>query len=180
MPTLQEVKRQIVASGGDLRFAKREIRALPDVLLDDEQILCAVNGIVSSASMGAGIGMLVASSTRVFFLNAKMFGRSDLTEFSYAQISAINYSRKLTTSAIRIETASAVVKVGSVTKAMAPKFCDTVREKIGVDRLPSAEIPDQQDEQPAMFEQLEKLADLRDRGILSDTEFEEQKARLLS
>ncbi|MFL6002893.1 MAG: SHOCT domain-containing protein [Nocardioides sp.] len=44
----------------------------------------------------------------------------------------------------------------------------------------AAPPPPPQDDADDMLEQLEKLGQLRDKGILTDAEFAEQKARLLS
>jgi hypothetical protein len=44
----------------------------------------------------------------------------------------------------------------------------------------AAPPPPPQDEADDMLEQLEKLGELRDKGILTDAEFAQQKARLLS
>ena len=40
--------------------------------------------------------------------------------------------------------------------------------------------PPQEDDDSSMIAQLEKLGDLRDKGILTDEEFAQQKARLLA
>jgi Short C-terminal domain len=43
-----------------------------------------------------------------------------------------------------------------------------------------APLPEEVDEGPSLIAQLEKLGELRDKGILTDEEFAQQKARLLA
>ena len=43
-----------------------------------------------------------------------------------------------------------------------------------------APLPQEVDEGPSLIAQLEKLGELRDKGILTDEEFAQQKARLLA
>ena len=44
----------------------------------------------------------------------------------------------------------------------------------------AAPAPQEEDDGSSLIAQLEKLGDLRDKGILTDEEFAQQKARLLS
>lgn len=173
------IKSQIAKLGGETFGRGKEIRALPSILRDGESILSATSGYIKTGIIDTSIGMLVATNQRLFFLDSKMFGRHNVTEFAYNRITSINYNLKFAFAEVAIDTASTHILVDQVKKDLAPKLCEIIAGKMReaterpLSPATAAPVPDK-------FEQLEKLADLHERGALSETEFEEQKAKLLN
>jgi hypothetical protein len=98
--------------------------------------------------------------------------------------------RRVARTAVVAGTASAVA--GRVQRHQAEKFASRdaqiaadreqayEQETAEPDRSPQAAPAPAAGPQPDMIEQLRQLADLRDKGILTDEEFNAQKARILA
>jgi len=96
--------------------------------------------------------------------------------------------RGVARTAVVAGTASAVA--GRVQRHQAKKFADRDAQTYADreqaydqemdERRPYSQAAPEAAPQPDMIEQLQKLADLRDKGILTDEEFNAQKAKILA
>ena len=184
---LQEIRDQLASSldGVATLLGRREVNDLPNILSDDEQIRGALQG-----RYGGGEGLLVATDRRMVFVDKKLIGnRVKVEDFPYDSVSSIQYELKILFATVTIFASGNKAEIEQVMpKALARSFCEAVRALIsgGTDgRLADRDgVSVQPESKPTGVEQmadaLERLADLRDRGLLSDEEFAEQKRSLLS
>lgn len=183
---LQEIRDQLGSLDGVATLlGRREINDLPNILWDDEQVRGALQGLY-----GGGQGLLIATDRRMMFVDKKLIGnRVKVEDFPYDSISSIQYELKMLFATVTIFASGNKAEIEQVVpKALARSFCEAVRALIsggndrqltdrdGVSVQPGPRLSDVEQ----MADALERLADLRDRGLLSDEEFAEQKRGLLS
>ena len=191
MPTLEEIKKQLgKLDRASKILGRREINELPTVLWHDETIENAVQG-----KYGESQGILVATDKRLIFVNKGMVGgRLRVEDFPYDKIASIQYDtgkilgdyhwsdmdRK---AKITIFASGNKAEIEQVHKKQVRDFCEYVRA-----RTTPASAPVSAPAQPAspavargddVIEQLERLARLRQEGVLTQEEFDAQKRRLL-
>lgn len=182
---LQEIRDQLGSLDGVATLlGKREISDLPNILRDDEQVRGALQGLY-----GGGQGLLVATDRRLVFVDKKLIGnRVRVEDFPYDSISSIQYELKIMFAKVTIFASGNKAEIEQVMpKDLARSFCDVVRALIsgGNDRLAGRDDISRPPEAgrssvEQMADALERLGELRDRGLLSDGEFAEQKQSLLS
>ncbi len=153
----------------------REIKRLTEYLWDDEQVERMVSG-----QYGGGSGLLVLTNRRLLFLKEGMM-RKTLEDFPLEKVSSIQWLSGIAMGKLTIFASGNKAEVGSVVKKDGKDFGDQVRERIATSSKAPAPTPPEA--APAgialVADELQKLAELRDAGVLTDDEFAAQKARLL-
>ena len=87
MPTLDEVKRQIAACPHRYVFwTEKEIRALPEILDNDEKIKAVTSGMLDGATW-----LAVCTSRRLIFLNRGMIYGLRQIQFPLDRIQSIDH-----------------------------------------------------------------------------------------
>ena len=76
---------------------------------------------------------------------------------------------------IKIHTSGNLAKIENIEKASSRSFAEFVRDKLSQPK----DTPTTVVSEPNVLDQLEKLAKLKENGILSEDEFAEQKKKLL-
>lgn len=152
-------------------FGRREINELPKIL--------APNEVIDNLAQGAynkGQGILVSTNRRLLFVDKGFLYGLKVEDFPLDKITSIQYETGLVTGEIRIHTAGNIAKIDNVFKASAKSFAEFVRNKLA---QPKETLNTTVAAKPDVLDQLEKLARLKENGILSDDEFNEQKKKML-
>jgi hypothetical protein len=152
-------------------FARKEIRALPEVLSEDEKIVYLVEGRNKLTNHHI---ILVATDRRLIFVDKEFFYGLKVEDFSYDKISSIQYEKELMLASIDIHTSDNIVEIDGVGKYYAELFCEKTR-----DFMSRPKEYFQAAKEPTVLDQLEKLGRLKESGILTEEEFSEQKKKLL-
>jgi hypothetical protein len=124
-------------------------------------------------------GILVATDRRVLFF-AKKMGGYDLESYPYGNISSLEQGKTMMGGTLKFFASgnTASMKWIDVKKHHLGEFMTIVQSQMNAAK--SAATPTQSDgPQLDIAEQIRKLADLRDAGILSDQEFSAKKTELL-
>lgn len=151
-------------------FGRKEIRHVQNLLNSGE--------VVQELGQGqyAGkLGLVVLTDMRLFFFEKSM-GSETVEEFPIAAISSMSTRRKMTGETLVVQAANAKAEIGSMPHGQADALVRAFwRVKQALDRseATSTGAPDD------ALGQLERLAELRDRGLLSSEEFEAKKTELL-
>jgi Bacterial PH domain/Short C-terminal domain len=178
VPTLEEVREQIGHIDGGSRFlARKEIKELPSILWEDEHVERLVQGTYS----GAGTGVLVATNKRLVFVD-KGIGKLKVEDFPYDKVTSIQYKTGWTMGEIVIFSPGNKAEIKNVAKDQCKNFADNVRARItGATAHASHSQPvgEHSGAGVDVIDQLERLTALREKGTLSDAEFEAQKQRIL-
>ncbi|MGC5255373.1 SHOCT domain-containing protein [Gordonia sp. DT218] len=153
-------------------FGFREASALTQFLHVEERAVELTQGVYDGRQ-----GMLVLTTERLFFFDkSALSARTE--EFDLAAIGSLGFSQKLGGEVIEISISGRSAKIKQVAHGRAETFVQAFR-RVRADRgrpraplLPPAA--------PDMAEQIKKLAELRDAGVLTEDEFSAKKADLLS
>ena len=149
----------------------KNLKEVQSHLEKDETVEASVFGAYETKILGndtVRTGVLVATDKRVCFYAKKMMG-FDLESFPYSNISSIEYSKGLMGHSIKFFASGNSVKVKWINRGDIKEFVDIVKSRIGK----KLETPAQKGDDTC--EQLEKLSDLKERGILTQEEFDAKK-----
>lgn len=159
---------------GSQILGRKELRELPAILWDDEDVLDVVQGIYEN-----GTGILVATQKRLVFVDKGWLYGLRVEDFSLDKISSIQYETGLVFGSITIFTSGNKAVIKQVEKGRVRTFAESVRARISSKAAQSI-LPDAaQPVTTAVSTELETLAGLKERGLLTDEEFAAAKRRLL-
>ena len=172
MPTLAEVRRQIDAYPDRYIFwTNKEIRALPKILDTNEQIKAVTSGLMHNSTW-----LAVCTNRRLIFLNCQMVIGLQQVQMPLDRIQSIDHEFKLFFGSIRVFDGINAFTMSMVLRSSIMPFVKVTEEMMHLSRRPqnAAVVP------PAdIASQLEKLAELKEKGYLTDEEFAMQKKKLL-
>ena len=188
MRNKEEVRQELIKAGIGCMFFEvlwwRKIWLFAENLRDNEHILGGVWCFFQKRW-----GRLVATETRLFFLEQKGLFGSVVESFSYSKLNSVEMTKGLIFSEMTITSGMASQQVQWVPKFQLTRFIQLIQEKLddlesSREDLPRGRPREEQDTEQELnsnvVTQLERLAQLKDRGILTEDEFETQKWRLLS
>jgi PH (Pleckstrin Homology) domain-containing protein/putative oligomerization/nucleic acid binding protein len=180
VPTLEEVREQIGHMDGGSKFlGRKEIKALPDILWEDERVEQLIQGTYEN-----GTGVLVATNKRLMFVD-KGIAKLRVEDFPYDKISSIQYKTGMMMGTITIFASGNKAEIKNVVKERCKNFADYIRARSTAISEHASTSAAGSTAQPAptaddVVTQLERLARLREQGVLTDAEFEAQKQKILS
>jgi hypothetical protein len=174
----KEIKNQLKQVNANLSmFTKGEIKELPRILFADEIIL-AITDAQFSKTVDAGI--LVVTPKRIISVSKAMFSLVKVNDFLNETIKEVSFVSHFLSPIIKIHTDEKIVEFECFNdKDDAEKFYSFIKKiynKEEVQKQLNAVKPVSSD---TVLEQLEKLGQLREGGILTEEEFAEQKKKLL-
>ena len=153
----------------EIYLKRKEIKELPKILSKNEKIDNIIEGMYNG-----GIGILVSTNRRLIFIDKGILYGLKVEDFPLNKISSIQYETGLLSGKIKIHTTGNITTIDKVEKTSVRDFAEFVRNKIEL----KAETKNEN--QNDIFDKLEKLGNLKDKGILSNEEFEIQKKKLLN
>lgn len=152
-------------------FARKEIHALPDILSVDERIVYLVEGRNKTTQHHI---ILVATDRRLMFVDKEFMYGLTVEDYSYSKISSIQYETAMMLASIDIQVSDDLVEIDGVGKYEAKLFCEKVRNFMS---RPEEYI--KHTYEPSVLDQLEQLGRLKESGILSEEEFNDQKKKII-
>lgn len=170
---LEEIKAQIQALQLDNisgYFGRKEINELPGILAGTETIDNIIHGTYNN-----GIGILVSTNRRLFFIDKGLLYGLKVEDFPLDKITSIQYETGLLLGKVKIHTSGNIATIDNVEKTSSRKFAEFVRDKLSQPKENNVVA----NAQPNVLDQLEKLGALKEKGILSEEEFNNEKKKLL-
>ena len=170
MQTLAEVRRQIEAYPHRYIFwTHKEIRALPGILNEDEHIRAITSGMINNETW-----LAVCTDRRLIFLNRSMFIGTQQVQMPLDRVQSIDHKFGLFFGSISIFDGVNVFKMGLINKPSILPFVKVTQEMMYAFNKPKAvAVPTD------TASQLAKLAELKEKGYLTEEEFQTQKKKLL-
>lgn len=144
-----------------------------------ERIEAAVMGTYETKIMGSNgvrTGVLVATDRRLVFY-AKKLGGYELESFPYQNISSFEGGKNLAGRYFRFAASGNDVTLKWINAGDIAQFEHLLRARAGT--WPQAAAPAPAQPAGSVADELQKLAGLMQQGLISQQEFEAQKARLL-
>ncbi|MDR2386992.1 MAG: PH domain-containing protein [Deltaproteobacteria bacterium] len=150
---------------------KNELRFFSSILTDNEEVLALTRGYVDGRWW-----LMAVTDIRVVLVHRGIIYGLKYLEVPIAKIKSVSYKTGLFFGTIYIDTGAGTVVLDSVNKQSASEVSNILCEAIGesVQALPNGT------KSTALLNHLERLAALKDKGILTDSEFLAQKEKILS
>ena len=178
MTSYEEVKKQILDAGLNLKnLPEKEVKAMKDILWEDEIIEDAIRGLYKSKN-----GMLVSTNKRLVFVEKGTLWGLKVEDFPYDKISSIQYDLGMIAGEITIFSSGNKAKIDMVIKSECARFAEHVRARITGVSTNQAKIAANKkisSNNEDLLEKLERLAKLKQDGILTENEFITAKKKLL-
>jgi hypothetical protein len=168
----EEYKRIAAETADDGFFTKRELNHVQSILMENEQVLAFTSGL-----MDAHTWLIVLTDRRILFLHKGMIYGLKQTSIDLAKVNAVTADTKLLFGTIRIEDSARQRTIERVSKKSAIRFTNKTREALDALNKPLDYSTNNTVE--STVSTLEKLLSLKERGVLNEEEFEEQKNRIL-
>ncbi|MHB1088767.1 MAG: PH domain-containing protein [Acidimicrobiales bacterium] len=165
-----------------LKDSKREqiIADLQPVLMDGETLIDVTTGMAEVTRLGRKTerrGTLFVTDRRVGLFTKKIGGH-DMLDFSYGLLTSIEYKKGLTFGEITLLAAGDRTRFHMIPKDLVEEFVKVIRERMAVSHHHN-QPPVQVTPPASIADELTKLASLRDAGVLTQEEFDAQKAKLI-
>ncbi len=156
--------------GDDQFFTKKELNYLPEILQDEEKILAFTSGL-----MGGNTWLITLTDRRIIFLDKGMIYGLKQEIVPLNRVSAISGSTGIIFGKIVITDGAKDREITNVFKKTVKSFTNKCQEAI--DTINQPRVSPKQEVDP--YEKLEKLASLKEKGIITDDEFEKEKKKIL-
>lgn len=149
-------------------------------LQQGEVIIATVMGTYETKSLGSDTirtGIFIATDSRLLFYGKRTFG-FDTESYPYSAISSFEHKKVMMGNLISFFASGNKVSMKWITTGDIPLFISTVRDNMGrKTATPQAEVKSVASDIP---DQIKKMAELRDAGILTEDEFSSKKKQLLN
>lgn len=174
MPTLAEIKRQIDACPSRYIFwTEKEIRALPQILDGDESIKAITSGLMNKTTW-----LAVCTNRRLLFINRGMFYGLRQVQLPLDRIQSLDHEFTILFGSIRVWDGASAFTISMVLKSSIVPFVKATQEAMHASRVTQSK-PHAASQTIDVTSQLVKLAELKEKGHLSEAEFQAQKKKLL-
>lgn len=159
--------------------SKREVKRLPEHLWDNEHV-----AYITAGTYGPGTGIVVLTDRRLFFLKDGVMSKTS-EDFPIEKISSIQWSTGMLLGKITVFASGNKAEITNVQKADGKAITDAVRARLSggphAGKSPAVEAAPVASRAAGLdvYEQLKKLGELRDAGVLTEEEFVAKKQVLL-
>ncbi len=177
MPTMDDINEQISAIPDPYIFwTRKEIRNLPKVIDDHEKIVGLTSGMVDGKTW-----LAVCTTRRLIFLNCRMFIGMEQIQMPLDRVQSIDHQFTLFFGSISIFDGVNVFYMRMIRKSAILPFVKATEEAMFTFRhgQTTAGVT-VKTESADVATQLSKLAELKEKGYLTDEEFQTQKRKLLA
>jgi hypothetical protein len=167
---------QQIANLGDFGkwFTKKELAYLHEVMSLGETIYAMTSGLMNNNTW-----LVTVTDKRVIFLDKGMIYGLKQMELPLSRISAVSHTTGLLFGKIEVATAGGAMRIDMIEKTDVLKVAQIISAL--VNKLPKARPAEQQScDGSDVVSQLERLAVLKNQGMLTAEEFREQKAKIIA
>lgn len=172
MPTLAEVNRQIAAYPDRYIFwTQKEIRALPKILDDGEPIKAVTSGYLNGCTW-----LAVCTDRRLVFINCGMFYGMEQVQMPLDRVQSIDHQSTIFFGSLSVFDGVNVFTLSMIKKSSILPFVRATEEAMYAQKHPVGRAAATSGD---IAGQLMKLAELKEKGYLTDEEFQAQKKKLL-
>ncbi|AVM20777.1 TPA: PH domain-containing protein [Staphylococcus aureus] len=157
----------------DLFGTKKEVKELPMILKDNENIMYVTSGLYNNNTY-----LIVCTDLRLLFLDKGMIYGLKFHEFPFEKINSVSYKKGLLFGEIIIHHGSSSIAIGSISKNTVSRMAETIQEQISI-RESSMKPSNSEKMSFSVADELIKYKELLDVGVISQEEFDKKKQQLL-
>ncbi|UQS85805.1 PH domain-containing protein (plasmid) [Apilactobacillus apisilvae] len=164
------------AGFNDSYMTGREIKALPDIIDDDETIKYAVSGFLEGDNDSV---LVVVTDKRVIFENKKILFGSSNTEIPLNMVNNVSYNSGMLMAKLMVTSGTKTYTISQVPKKSVHDVAETIRTE-----TENAKHKKQNSEKPKNnsndgINDLRKLKQLVDENVITQEDFEAKKKQIL-
>ncbi len=180
MWTIDSIKKFYKDFGFKPSSTKSEIKELSKLLHADEQLHGLLEGFLKNIHGRSinGLGLVIATNKRVIFFRKSIIGTVTKEEIPLNKVTSASYRKGLMFSSISITSASNDSIVEQCDKKISKKFIDNLLGLIN--NQPNISNNQDNNFQNDPLLKLEKLYELKQKGILTEDEYNQQKSKILN
>jgi len=161
------------------RVKFKHLMEIKSRILDaDEQVKCIISGSIETIMLGHFSvikGFLAVTNRRAIFYAPKLLGRYEVEIYPINQITSVEWSKGLMMDRIELTVAGDWKVIKWIPKGDGEKATTILKQVMDEARASPLTIPPSD-----IFAQIERLGRLRDRGLITQEEFERKKKELLA
>ena len=134
---------------------------------------------ITTGSYGGGSGLVVLTDDRLLFFREGWLSKSS-EDFPMNKVSSVGFHAGLLLGKISVHASGNKAEIENVDKQDGKRIVDNIRSRLANPQAQTpAHGPVTTGAAPDPLDQLRKLGELHDAGVVSDEEFEAKKERLL-
>ena len=186
MYTKETIEAFLKEIGFKPNMTKAEVKELPSILSANETLISVVEGFlkkIHNREVG-GWGLVILTDKRVLFYRKSFIGTVTSEEIPISRVSSVSFRKGMLSASLAVITSGNEALVEQCNKDEAKRFCDKIQRMISdpgaAPTVTTAAASAAPAAAPTQMEQLEKLFDMKQKGILTEDEFSVQKAKLLA
>jgi hypothetical protein len=153
-------------------FGRKEVRHLHHLLHGTERVIILGQGRYERKQ-----GLIVLTNERLFFFEKSLLGQETVEEFSLKSITSLETGKKMTGERLVVHASGNRNEIEGMFHGQADEITRQFRKLKAEQEAPATPAAAAPADDP--LAQLDKLASLRDRGIISAEEFDQKKAELM-
>ena len=171
---LQQEFNRIAAEIGDEQFfTKKELHYLPEVLAENEQVLAFTSGL-----MDGNTWLITLTDRRIIFLDKGLIYGLSQAVIDLDKVNSISFETGMMFASIAVTDGAVQRQIKNVWKKTAKEFTNRVQKAIEARK--ALQNRPQVVGSISAVEQLEKLAALKEKGLISSEEFDASKKKILA
>ena len=155
---------------------KKQLAKVEEILGEGEQPLGLLNGQAKNSVGRDTIGIAVTTNKRLIYVGDLVF-QTAVEQFPLDKVDSVQESGGMALAGFMASVPGSTFVLAKAPKQAVKPFVEVLRNAIAEYQAVTAPPGSQLPEGP--LDQLKKLAELHDAGVLSDDEFESKKAKLL-
>jgi hypothetical protein len=154
-------------------FGRKEIRHLRNILRASETVLELGQGQYEDKQ-----GLVVLTNERLFFFE-KSLGSETVEEFPLSVINSLSINKKMTGETLKIFSSGNQSEIKSMMHGQGDAIVRAYNSAKSTSSSHATPAPSPSTPADDPFAQIERLGELREKGLLSEEEFEAKKAEIL-
>lgn len=158
-----------------------EIKILHTILHPDEELKYILEGNLKKIHNRNinGIGLAITTNKRVIFLRKSIIGTLTNEDVLISKISAVSSRKGILLSSVSITTSNNEATIDNCNKNAAEIFTNITRSVLNESHASTTDKNIIQNS-PSKYDELEKLFELKSKGIITEQEFELEKQKVLN
>jgi hypothetical protein len=148
------------------------LKELINILQENESIQYAAIGM-----NGIHISPIILTNKRIIYLKIKGLMSKEIHDINYSKISSLNIKRGTILDDVVLSVLGTNIEIDGLNKEESVNVYNKIKQQMELNDsdVAATTVPDND-----ILGKLERLAKLREQGVLSEDEFTEQKKRILS
>lgn len=174
--TYEEIQKRLKELGQiDMFGTKKEVKELPNIMYDGETLEYLMSGF-----MNGNTWLIVCTNKRILFLDKGLIFGCKQLEIPLDKVNSVETSKGLLLGSIKVWDGASAMKIDNVQKFALQPFVTAVNNAREALKNNNQQIKvEKNNDANDYIKELEKLAELKEKGIITEDEFLSKKKQLL-